>query len=166
MPRQVGRRTKFTVKQVEAALRKARGVCTLAAAGLSEATGRPITGSAIGKMVRRTPTLVAVRAEMLEEIIDIAEVGIIKAAVAGDVRACEFILKTQGRRRGWLVTPSARELMEADRAERLEELEAVGLAAGEAPGTGPVIEGEAADLDGLTPEELIKRYREEIGTDA
>lgn len=158
-PAKRGARTaRFTRQQLVQALRQARGIYTYAAVALEKMTGRAITRSGVKYYCDHNPELAELRKELMEEIIDIAEFGVISAANEGNVTASMFILKTQGRGRGWLERPTDRELVQLDE-ERIE-------ADTEFTMPGPMtIEGEVEELEALSPEDLIRRYRAALGPD-
>lgn len=85
---------------VEAALRKCAGNMTAAAKQLK------VSRITVWKYVRRSPDLQKVIAEVQEETIDLAESQLVKLLKErghrGHTQAVLFVLKTLGRRRGWV----------------------------------------------------------------
>jgi predicted transcriptional regulator len=88
-------REKFTLKQIEDALRAANGNQSKAAEMLH--TSR----STVNGYVKRYPELVDVIAEIKESNLDIAENALISKIKEGNMAAIIFFLKTQGKSRGY-----------------------------------------------------------------
>lgn len=88
-------RPKFTVDQVEQALRAAAGIYTQAAVMLHCAP------NTIANYVKRNKRLQRAYDEILDERLDLAETALLKAIGDSDVRAVIFYLKTKGKHRGY-----------------------------------------------------------------
>ena len=132
---------RFTIKQIEAALRAGRGIYQYSAAAMIKVCGRPISRNGIKNYCLRHPKLMKLREGLLEEVVDVAEATIFKAARNGNITAAIFILKCQGKSRGWIERVS------------IEGSNGPPLQIAEAP---PV------DLRNLDDEKRVQRYRETL----
>src|SRR5689334_3324767 len=86
---------KFTVEQVEAALRASAGIRSAAAVKLSCAP------STITNYIERHPVLHEVEREILDQNLDLAETKLLTAIRDGNLTAVIFYLKTKGKARGY-----------------------------------------------------------------
>jgi len=86
---------KFTVKQIEEALKKTGGFYTFAAKELG------CCYQTVSTCVRESPYLQKVKQEIEEEILDIAEIQLIKKIRKGNIGAISFYLKYKGKDRGY-----------------------------------------------------------------
>ena len=92
----MAKKKRYTVKQVEAALRATAGIQSAAAAALG------CSPSTVHNYVKRFKTLQKVIPEIKEEILDLAEGRLITQIKKGNMRAIIFYLRTQGRSRGYV----------------------------------------------------------------
>jgi hypothetical protein len=97
----MGRKVRFTIDQLEAALRSQGGIQSAAAKVLEEASGRAVQRSLISQAVARSPRLQQAIAETTESVLDLAENVIVQALNNGDVNAAKFVLETRGKQRGY-----------------------------------------------------------------
>jgi hypothetical protein len=86
---------KLTVSQIEQALAHAGGVQSVA----SDALG--VHRSTISRRVARSERLQQVRREARESTLDLAESKLLELIKAGNLTACIYYLKTQGKERGY-----------------------------------------------------------------
>jgi hypothetical protein len=86
---------KFSLDQVEAALRASAGIRSAAAMKLGCST------RTISNYLDRYPELREVEADILEQNLDLAETKLLTAIRDGDLRAVIFYLKTKGKVRGY-----------------------------------------------------------------
>lgn len=93
--------TKFTTAQLEQAIRSQGGNLAAAAKALAAATGIAIARQSVSERVRRSARLRQAVHEASEEVIDVAENAVVRSILSGDLHAAMFVLKTQGRGRGW-----------------------------------------------------------------
>lgn len=92
------KKQRFTKSTIKSALEKARGNISLAAEVLG------VTRQTIYTYMQRYPDLVAVRADAENYVLDIAEAHLEKAILGGDMDAVKFLLRTKGRRRGYMTS--------------------------------------------------------------
>lgn len=97
----MARGEKFTVAQIESALRKAAGVYTLAAAQVEKATGRGCAPNTVANYVKRHKRLQLVVGEILDQNLDVAEAGLLTHLRDTNLTAIIFYLKTKGKHRGY-----------------------------------------------------------------
>lgn len=90
-----GKVERFSVKQVERAIRQAAGIQTLAAKKLGCAR------TTVHGYLKRHPELQSLMAEVVEETIDLAEAQLVSAIKEGNLTAIIFYLKTKGANRGY-----------------------------------------------------------------
>ena len=122
-----GRRERFTVEQVAAALRSSGGIVTTAAGQLGVSHG------AVFGYLKRHPELEEVRQEAIEATLDVAEGELLQQIKNGNLTAIIFFLKCKGKGRGYierqqieqtgggkLTVQEMREIM--DRADRYARL--------------------------------------------
>ena len=102
MSRPIGRRESFTVKQVEAALRRGAGIESHAAEAMLDITGRPCSRRTIGRMLDKHQALRDLQEELKEQVCDLAQGKLYEAVNAGNMTAIIFTLKTLGARRGFV----------------------------------------------------------------
>jgi hypothetical protein len=86
---------RFTVEQVETALRASAGIRSAAARMLGCAP------STIANYLDRHPALREVEAEILDQNLDLAETKLLTAIRDGNLTAVIFFLKTKGKLRGY-----------------------------------------------------------------
>src|SRR4051812_1501033 len=98
----MGNKEKFTVEQVEKALRASGGLYMPAAQKIAVATGRTCVPNTIKNMVKRHSHLGKVCEEIREEFLDLAESGLRGLVRARHPAAIIFTLKTIGRGRGYV----------------------------------------------------------------
>lgn len=89
-------RPRYTVQQVEAALRQTGGLRSGAAQRLG------CSPAAITGYLRRHPQLEQVIAEVVESQLDTAEHGLLSAIREGNLSAIIFFLKCKGKHRGYV----------------------------------------------------------------
>jgi hypothetical protein len=100
---------RYSPAQVIAALEASAGVVLGAAQKLR------CTSQTIYNYIDRYPEVASAKDQAREDLIDLAESQIIKAVAAGNLTACIFVVKTQGKARGWserteLATPDDKPL--------------------------------------------------------
>ena len=91
----MARTQRYTVKQVEEALRLGAGIYTIASMRLKCAP------NTVKNYVERHPRLQAVCAEIVEMNLDVAEHGLLKHLEDKNLGAILFYLRTKGRLRGY-----------------------------------------------------------------
>lgn len=84
-----------TLDEIEAALIKGNGINAAAGKILG------ITGQAVSMRVKKSKRLQRVRAEITEDLIDVAENKLLKAINSDNLTATIFYLKTKGKNRGY-----------------------------------------------------------------
>lgn len=92
----MGAPEKYTVPQMEAALRQTRGLLTLAAERLGASY------NTVKRYVDRSPTLQAVVEESRERRVDMAELKLDEMIKNGEPWAVQMTLRTLGRSRGYV----------------------------------------------------------------
>lgn len=92
----MARPQKFTVDEVEAALRSVGGLYTLAAKKLGCAP------NTVANYCKRNKRLQAIQAELVEGLLDEAEGQLILAIRKGNLSAVIFYLKCKGKARGYV----------------------------------------------------------------
>ena len=98
-----GRPVKFTNDEIEQALRESQGVLSLAADKLSKIQpGRTVTRQCLFLRIKNSTYLSDVLDDVRQRVIDFAEVKLIEAVRAGDLKAIMFFLKTQAKERGYI----------------------------------------------------------------
>lgn len=90
------RTSRFKIAQVEAALEASAGILAIAAQKLG------CVPSTVRNYVDRHPRLQRRLAEIVEDNLDLAEAGLIKAMGEGNMTAIIFYLKTKGKQRGFI----------------------------------------------------------------
>lgn len=127
-----GNQERYTVAQMIEALRQCEGLVATAARALG------CDRETVYHYMQRHPEVAEAREEAREIILDVAESELAKAVRLGDLDAVKFTLSTVGKNRGYVT--------------RQEQTGKDG---------GPQKHEHAVtDLAGLTPEELIRVYRE------
>ena len=96
-----GRKRRFKVADVEAALRSSFAIYSAAAAILEPKYGT-CSPNTIRNYVRRYPRLQAVEDEIRGQTLDLAETKLIGAIRDGNMTAIIFYLKTKGADRGYI----------------------------------------------------------------
>ena len=91
----MARTQRYTVKQVEEALRQGAGIYTIASMRLKCAP------NTVKNYVERHPRLQAVCAEIVEMNLDVAEHGLLGHLQEKNLSAILFYLRTKGRTRGY-----------------------------------------------------------------
>lgn len=110
---------KVTQDEIIAALRKTKGMKTIAAKELR------IAYNTLVKYIGRSPVLQAVLSEERESMLDGAELKLYtKAVIEGDTASLIFLLKTQGKSRGYV---ERQEVTGADGAPQQMTIAIVGL---------------------------------------
>lgn len=94
-----GKPEQFTVEEVAIALKAAGGIASTAAEKLG------CNHSTISRYIERHPELQAVRAEVKQKVIDVAETHFMKAVAEGKQWAVERVLRTAGKARGYADMP-------------------------------------------------------------
>ena len=92
----MARTPRFSVEQVEEALRQSMGVNTIAAHKLG------CSPSTVGNYIARSEKLRKAVEEIVEETLDLAETQLFKALREGNLTAVLFYLKTKGKHRGYV----------------------------------------------------------------
>ena len=87
---------RYTVAQVEEALRKNAGIITAAAKALG------CERNTVYAYVQRHPRLQKAREEATEATLDLAESKLVQAIGSGKLPAIFFYLKCKGKERGWI----------------------------------------------------------------
>lgn len=144
----MGRRSSFSKRQIEGALRATAGIHQAAADLLAETYGRPCSRHVIARALDRWPDLRAVYDEMTEVVGDLAEGKLYQQIKNDNTTAIIFYLKTKHRHRGYV-----------ERREHISD-------GGGEPGTGSgrvATRVDYASLDKLTDEELARLYFETLG---
>jgi len=95
-------RQKVTDEQIEEALRKTKGLITMAARWIGQTYGIPITHGAISQRVASSEHLRQVRRECEEDGLDFAEYKLLDLIKSGDRTAIIFYLKCKGKERGYI----------------------------------------------------------------
>jgi len=91
----MARRPRFTIEQIEEALRQSAGIRSGAAAKLG------CTPTTVSNYIARSKRLQKVAEEIVEETLDLAEGVLIKAISDNNLTATIFYLKTKGKARGY-----------------------------------------------------------------
>jgi hypothetical protein len=86
---------RFSVEQIEAALRASAGIRSAAAVKLG------CSPTTIANYLERYPALREVEAEILDQNLDLAETKLLTAIRDGNLTAVIFYLKTKGKARGY-----------------------------------------------------------------
>lgn len=89
-------RPKKTKEAVRIALEKAKGRIFLAAKSLE------VSGETVRKYLQRWPELQEIIEDIRGRALDVAEVALDRAVIAGEAWAVCFFLKTQGKARGYI----------------------------------------------------------------
>lgn len=92
---------KFTVEQVEAAIRSAAGLVTPAAKLLSQTTGTTCSPQTIRNYITRYKRLQDVIEEIREATLDLAETRVKGLLKKGDPKVCMWYLDRLGQSRGF-----------------------------------------------------------------
>jgi len=122
-----GRAAKFTDASIIAALHKTRGLVYLA----SQVLGcTPLT---IFNRANKRPEVRSVIEDERNRVVDFGELKLIEAVQRGDAWAVCFLLKTQGRRRGYSERFEVEDIRREMESIRLE----LASATGRSPGTPP-----------------------------
>lgn len=100
-PNPDGRPIVWTIPRVKAALIRARGIHSAAARLLSVAYNRACARETVSRLVARYPELQEVARSTREALLDLAEDRLIAGVEAGDQRDVHFLLRFQGRSRGY-----------------------------------------------------------------
>ena len=95
-------RQKVTDEQIEEALRKTKGLITMAARWIGQTYGISITHGAISLRVASSEHLRQVRRECEEDGLDFAEYKLLDLIKSGDRTAIIFYLKCKGKERGYI----------------------------------------------------------------
>lgn len=95
-------RQKVTDEQIEEALRKTKGLITMAARWIGQTYRIPITHGAISLRVASSEHLRQVRRECEEDGLDFAEYKLLDLIKSGDRTAIIFYLKCKGKERGYI----------------------------------------------------------------
>ena len=95
-------RQKVTDEQIEEALRKTKGLITMAARWIGQTYGISITHGAISLRVASSEHLRQVRRECEEDGLDFAECKLLDLIKSGDRTAIIFYLKCKGKERGYI----------------------------------------------------------------
>lgn len=125
----MARTQRVKVSDVADALRASAGIHTAAARILAPKYGG-FTTNGVKYYVERYPELQALKAELLEQTLDLAESKLITALNQGDMKSVFFFLRTRGKQRGYV--------------ERMEQTGKNG---------DPIETVTKLDLSDLTPEE-------------
>jgi hypothetical protein len=96
IPRLPRYRRKFTVDQVILALQEAKGMTTVAARILH------CDLKTLEKMARDFPQVAEVKRQERESMLDTGELSLLRAVQNGEAWAVCFLLKTQGKMRGYI----------------------------------------------------------------
>lgn len=96
-----GRRRRFLVADIEAALRSTAGIYSAAAAILAQKYGT-CSPNTVKNYIRRYPRLQAVEEDIAQQTLDLAETKLVQAIGDGNMTAIIFYLKTKGRQRGYI----------------------------------------------------------------
>lgn len=91
---------RFRLREIEAALRSAGGICSDAARALT-AAGKPCTRQNIRYWVEKYPRLAETIDDCAEEVKDLAESKLIENIRANDTSAIRFFLERRARDRGY-----------------------------------------------------------------
>ena len=91
----MARQPRFTDDQVAEALRSTGGIRSDAAALLK------CSPSTIKRYIDRSEALATIASEVVEHVIDLAELKLVEAINAGNLTAIMFYLKTKGKHRGY-----------------------------------------------------------------
>lgn len=92
---QITKPEKFTIEQVEQALRRSAGLHSIAAKKLK------CTRQTVDNYVSRYPYLREVEADILEANLDMTEATLLTAIKKGNMQGTMFFLKTKGKKRGY-----------------------------------------------------------------
>ena len=95
-----GRRRRFKVADIDAALRASAGIFSAAATILAQKYGT-CSPNTVRNYVMRYPSLQEVENEIREQTLDLAETKLVQAIGDGNMTAIIFYLKTKGRDRGY-----------------------------------------------------------------
>lgn len=98
----MAKKERFTVEQMEEALRKAGGSPTHAAAVLESGTGKSITGEAVRYYMKKYPKLRKLRDELHEELGDLVESKLMQAVRNDNMQVCMFLARTKFKDRGYI----------------------------------------------------------------
>ena len=96
-----GRRRRFIVADIEAALRSTAGIYSAAAAILAQRYGT-CSPNTVKNYIRRYPRLQEVDEDIAQQTLDLAETKLIGAIRDGNMTAIIFYLKTKGADRGYI----------------------------------------------------------------
>lgn len=94
---------RFTIDEIEEALKATFGLAAPAARHLTKATGRPCTRRTVDNYIaRHRDRLRPILDEARATVVDLAEHGLIKGVIAGRAWAVKTALFTLGRDRGYV----------------------------------------------------------------
>jgi hypothetical protein len=92
---------RFTLKEMEEALRRGAGLPVPAAGILTATLGRHCTPQTVRNYLKRYPSLREAVAQQIENNLDTAEAKLLSAMNNGQDWAIKFYLETQGKHRGY-----------------------------------------------------------------
>ena len=96
-----GRRRRFLVADIEAALRATAGIYSAAAAILAQKYGT-CSPNTVKNYISRHARLKEVEDDIAQQTLDLAETKLVQAIGDGNMTAVIFYLKTKGRQRGYI----------------------------------------------------------------
>lgn len=99
--RKIGAPARFAVDDLAQAIRAQNGIVSLAAKQLG------VTRKALYDRIQAEPELQAVLQEARETVLDFAEGHLLAKIKSGDLGAICFLLKCQGKARGWIERPES-----------------------------------------------------------